>query len=90
MKELAYDKIKEYVNKDDIVIDCYRCSSIGFYIKDMKKVIMVEIQKRMLNMLRKLKKNLIFEMLKLFMEMFFRKDKIKDANTIIPDPPKVD
>lgn len=89
--KLAYDKIKEYVNKDDIVIDCYSgVGSIGFYIKDkVKKVLMVEIQKANVEYAKKIKEEFNIRNVKIIHgDVLLEKDKIKDANTIILDPPK--
>lgn len=89
--EKLYLKIKEYLNKEDKVLDLYSgISTISICISDkVKEVVGVEINKSSyLDSIDNIKMNNISNVKSYNMDVINYLDKYKDFNTIIVDPPR--
>lgn len=89
--EKLYLKIKEYLNKEDKVLDLYSgISTISICISDkVKEVVGVEINKSSyLDSIDNIKMNNITNVKSYNMDVINYLDKYKDFNTIIVDPPR--
>ena len=89
--EKLYLKIKEYLNKEDKVLDLYSgISTISICISDkVKEVVGVEINKSSyLDSIDNIKINNIDNVKSYNMDVINYLDKYKDFNTIIVDPPR--
>lgn len=89
--EKLYLKVKDYLNKDDIVLDLYSgISTISICISDkVKEVVGIEINKSSyLDSLDNIKMNNIKNVKSFNMDVIKYLDKYKNFNTIIVDPPR--
>ena len=89
--EKLYLKIKEYLNKEDKVLDLYSgISTISICISDkVKEVVGVEINKSSyLDSIDNIKMNNISNVKSYNMDVINYLDNYKDFNTIIVDPPR--
>jgi 23S rRNA (uracil-5-)-methyltransferase rumA len=89
--EKLYLKVKEYLEKDDIVLDLYSgISTISICISDkVKEVLGVEINKSSyLDSIDNIKLNNITNVKSFNMDVINYLDKYKNFNTIIVDPPR--
>ena len=89
--EKLYLKIKEYLNKEDKVLDLYSgISTISICISDkVKEVVGVEINKSSyLDSIDNIKMNNISNVKSYNMDVINYLDKYKNFNTIIVDPPR--
>ena len=89
--EKLYLKVKEYLEKDDIVLDLYSgISTISICISDkVKEVVGVEINKSSyLDSIDNIKMNNITNVKSFNMDVINYLDKYKNFNTIIVDPPR--
>ena len=89
--EKLYMKVKEYLNKEDKVLDLYSgISTISICISDkVKEVVGVEINKSSyLDSIDNIKMNNITNVKSFNMDVINYLDKYKNFNTIIVDPPR--
>ena len=89
--EKLYLKVKEYLNKEDKVLDLYSgISTISICISDkVKEVVGVEINKSSyLDSIDNIKMNNITNVKSFNMDVINYLDKYKNFNTIIVDPPR--
>ena len=89
--EKLYLKVKEYLNKEDKVLDLYSgISTISICISDkVKEVVGVEINKSSyLDSIDNIKMNNVTNVKSFNMDVINYLDKYKDFNTIIVDPPR--